>query len=480
MKQWRVLISLLAGTLSSLSCGPSHDVDAAAAVESRSDEIVGGTLWSGDPAVVSLAVRYGGYYQSICTGTLVGPKTVLTAAHCIYSYGPNAPYYVVFGPDSSRPVKAVQVAQQYEHPNYNQAAWDFGLLRLAQPVIDVAPFPMNDQPMSSSLIGQPIRHVGYGITAANTQGDGLKRQVTYNLRRVYNYTIESGGQGKQTCQGDSGGPAFMVMPGRSSESLVGVVSYGAADCLSDGYDGRVDVALQWIRTTMGQWETPTCMTDGQCVQGCTPIDQDCACAANGICGSECLDASYDPDCPRDCGQNGVCATETCGRADPDCVPEGGYCSAAAQCKERLCVTDRQNPLAYCTKLCGQPTDCPDGMECASGSCRMKQKPERQFLDSCYASSDYCVEGICTGPAGGISRCVKPCLITADCPTGSVCEAGADAQRFCRPGDVRFTNVVLPASPVTSGPAATGCATAGSLWLLGAVLPLLRRRRTPRA
>ncbi len=477
MTQSRVLVSVLAGALSSLSCGPSIQPEEDATVGTRSDEIIGGTLTSGDPAVVSMAVRYGGGYQSVCTGTLVAPKTILTAAHCIYSYGPSAPYYAVFGPDSRRPVKAVQVAQQYKHPGYNGSAFDFGLLRLASPVIDVQPIPMNETPMTTSLVGQPIRHVGYGITAPNTDGDGLKRQVTYNLRRVQQYTIESGTQGKQTCQGDSGGPGFMVMPGRTTESIVGVVSYGDENCAYQGWDGRVDAAMQWLRTTMAQWETPTCMTDGQCVQGCTPIDQDCACAANGVCGDECLDASYDPDCPRDCAQNGVCATQACGRPDPDCVPEGGYCSAAAQCKERLCVTDRQNPLAYCTKLCGAPGECPDGMECTAGNCTMKQKPERQFLESCYAGSDYCVAGICTGPAGGIARCVSSCLITADCPSGSVCEAGADSQRFCRPGDLRFTNVVLPAGPVVSGPVATGCAaTAGSLWLLGAALPLLRRRR----
>jgi V8-like Glu-specific endopeptidase len=474
--QFRALI-LLAGTLSSLGCGPSVvPGEVAEGVETREDAIIGGTIAMGDPAVVSMAVRYGGY-QSVCTGTLIGPKTVLTAAHCINAYGTNVAYYAAFGTYSSSPTRAVQVAQQYRHPSYRGGAWDFGLLRLTQPVLDVAPIPLNETPMTSSLIGRPIRHVGYGITAPNTNGDGIKREVTYNLRSIQQYTIESGAQGKQTCQGDSGGPGFMVLPGSNREVLVGVVSYGDENCAYQGFDGRVDVALNWIRTTMAQWETPTCATDGQCVQGCTPIDQDCACAANGVCGEECLDPSFDPDCPRDCVQNNICSLQPCGRPDPDCVPEGGYCSAAVQCRDRLCITDRQNPLAYCSKPCGGNEDCPEGMECAGNVCQVKQKPERQLYETCYRGQEFCVEGVCTGPAGGISRCVKPCLATSDCPSGSVCEAGADSQRFCRPGDLRFTNVVLEARPIVEGPLAAGCAsTAGLAWALGAVLPLLRRRR----
>ena len=110
---------------------------------------------------------------------------------------------------------------------------------------------------------------------------------------------------------------------------------------------------------------------------------------------------------------------------------------------------------------------------------MKQRPSRALYESCFAATDYCVEGLCTGPAGGISRCVKSCIVTGDCPGGSVCEAGSDSKRFCRPGGLRFSIISAPAASATVGKVA-GCSATGAglaLWLLA--VPLLRRRRSAR-
>lgn len=469
--------------VSLLSCGPSVWLEPAAddAVGARGEAIVGGTLASGDPAVVVLAVNAGGgQLEEYCSGTLIGPKTVLTAAHCINAYGAGNFYVVGFGSSLGALTKTISVAQQVKNPSYNGNAWDFGILRLSQPATGVTPIPLNETALTSADVGRPIRHVGFGITNASGVGSGVKREVTYNLRQVATYTIESGASGKQTCSGDSGGPAFMVMPGSPQEKLVGVVSYGDQSCVVEGWDGRVDKVATWIRTTMGAWEVPTCALDGACVPGCTPVDQDCACAADGQCTAECADLLSDPDCPRDCARNSVCAQTDCPTPDPDCVAEGSLCSAAQQCRDRLCVSDSQHPDTYCSKGCAAPADCPATMECASGTCRFPLKPERQLFDRCSPTGDFCVGAICTGPAGGITRCVASCTVTNDCPAGSVCEAGADSRRYCRPGDLKFTPTFLPAANSLSVPAAPGCTSVGaglpSLWLLALALPALRRRR----
>src|SRR6266542_6196421 len=44
-----------------------------------SSSIIGGTPDSGDPAVILLRGSFGGF----CSGTLVAPTVVLTAAHCV-------------------------------------------------------------------------------------------------------------------------------------------------------------------------------------------------------------------------------------------------------------------------------------------------------------------------------------------------------------------------------------------------------------
>jgi uncharacterized protein (TIGR03382 family) len=485
MEKSQGFVTVLAGAVFAFtSCGPSVvGEDLAPPFSTQREAIVGGTATSGDPAVVVLAVNSGGRYEEYCTGTLIAPKTVLTAAHCIEPYGPANFYVVGFGSNVNGLTRVVQVAQQIEHPSYNGRTHDFGVLRLSQAVAGVTPLPINERAMSVSDVGRPIRHVGFGIASASGLGGGVKREVTYTVRQVGPYTIESGATGKQTCSGDSGGPGLMVLPGETTEKVVGVVSYGDENCAIEGYDGRVDVAAAWIKAQMARWEQPTCATDGACVPGCTPVDQDCACVADGQCSAACTDLTKDPDCPRDCVRNGVCAQADCPVADPDCVAVGGACTAAVFCRERLCVSDSQHPQPYCTKTCAGAADCPSGMECAAGTCRFPLKPERQLLETCSPSTDYCVSSICTGPVGGLTRCVASCVSSADCPSGSVCEAGADSRRYCRPHDVRFNPTVLAAARVEGPAASAGCNAAGhglpSLWLFALALPVLRRRRSVR-
>jgi V8-like Glu-specific endopeptidase len=483
MQQSRGIVVALAGaTFALMSCGPSIEVGDEAVASAQREAIVGGVLTSGDPAVVLLGVNAGGgRVEEYCSGTLIAPRTVLTAAHCINAYGQGNFYVVGIGSSLSGLSRVVPVTSQQAHPSYNGDAWDFGILRLAQPVVGVTPIAMNERALTSADVGRPIRHVGFGITSAATQaGSGTKREVTYNLRQVLAYTIESGAQGKQTCSGDSGGPGFMVMPGDSVEKLVGVVSYGDQDCVVEGYDGRVDRVAPWVRTQMAAWEQPTCATDGACVSGCTPVDQDCACAADGQCTADCANLASDPDCPRACLRDNVCSQTACPVPDPDCVAVGGACTVAVSCPDRQCIGDAQHPQTYCSKGCAGNADCPATMECAAGSCRFPLKPERQLFDSCSPSGDFCVDSICTGPAGGVTRCVKSCIATSDCPSGSSCEAGADAQRYCRPAGLAFTPTVLAAATRLEGPAASGCTSTApglpSLWLLALALPALRRRR----
>lgn len=468
------LVAVLAGAVS--GCGPIVPPDATQSVETSSEAIVGGITTSGDPAVVMLLVNGQGGYSEYCTGTLIAPKTVLTAAHCINAYGAGNFYAVGVGASSSSPQRVVQTAQQVRHPSYGGNAWDFGVLRLAQPITDVAPIPLNESALTAADVGKPIRHVGFGITNPSGAGSGVKREVTYNLRQVSRYTIESGANGKQTCQGDSGGPGFMTIGG--VEKVVGVVSYGDQNCAYEGWDGRVDVAAQWIRTTMAAWETPTCATDGACVQGCTPVDQDCVCVADGTCSAQCTDLLKDPDCPRDCVANGVCALQACPKADPDCIAEGGFCQTSMQCKGRLCITDSQNSQAYCSKSCQQSSECASGMECAQGSCLFVQKPERHLFDPC-SKTDFCIDSICNGPADGITRCVKSCIASSDCPSGSQCEAGADARRYCRPANLRFTPLLLTHAGTIDSPAQAGCSSVSGMPMLSLgliVLTALRRRK----
>ena len=475
----QVLSTVLAGTVFLSACGQVEQTPPAEGVGQQSKPIIGGSITMGDPAVVALVIGSNGRYSSYCTGSLIGPKTVLTAAHCIYAQGTNAPYSVAFGTYSTNPTSVVRVVGQTRHPMYTGQSNDFGLLQLERAVTNVPLLRMNDAPMTNALLGVAVRHSGFGVTDGTSQtGGGIKREVSTPLRRVANTSFESGGMGKQTCQGDSGGPGFMTLPGETSERLIGVVSYGDQGCQQFGVDMRVDTVVPWIRQTKSAWEEPTCEMDGLCKPGCAVLDQDCACATDGQCTAECVDVSMDTDCPKDCATNGICSVNDCPRSDPDCVTEGGLCSAETQCRGRKCVNDSQNTDTYCSRPCAQQSECPASMECNAGACRLPLRPERRLLDSCTTLLDFCVTSTCNGPQNGITRCVTPCTVTADCGDGSACEGGSMGGRYCRPANIDFKPKTLPVLQPSLGGVAKGCSSApgGLLAALVLMVPMLRRRR----
>ncbi|MFY0583072.1 trypsin-like serine protease [Cystobacter fuscus] len=63
--------------------------------------MVGGTEAPGDEAVVALVARRvrcsGESLTLLCSGTLIAPDVVLTAAHCLDVFGPEGAYEVFLG-----------------------------------------------------------------------------------------------------------------------------------------------------------------------------------------------------------------------------------------------------------------------------------------------------------------------------------------------------------------------------------------------
>jgi secreted trypsin-like serine protease len=455
-------------------------------------DIIGGQLTQGDPAVVALAQVYqhqgAVYVASFCTGTLIGPRTVLSAGHCV-DHSLDAPtggtpsIVAVVGPDSSQPQQYRFITRQVEHPYYdtNTVSNDISVHRLESAFSGITPIPLNTTPLSSADIGRTVRHVGYGLTSPWNNGDGLKREVSYPLRRIEAKLIESGANGQQTCQGDSGGPGFMTFGG--VEKVAGVVSFGDQNCAYEGWDTRVDAYASWVMTTMATWENPSCDADGQCVQGCSTPDVDCVCVADGQCSPQCPSPAMDPDCPRDCGGGDVCSTALCPTPDPDCVDTGGECSRNQDCVSRACITDGQNGW-YCTEACTSPATCPFGMECSAGQCRYPLRPVKQLGQGCDLQADHCAgETVCTGGPGEATFCREECGPGSSCTEpGAVCRSGQGAVEFCQPPPPAPKTVPLApatAGPVASGPSLVGCSGAGGgpSWMLGLLLlPWLARRR----
>jgi secreted trypsin-like serine protease len=219
-------------------------------VDSQTSAIRGGTTDDGDPAVVALSVL--GVY-SYCTATLIAPKTILTAGHCVLT-GMEAD----FGTDADNPTQSIDVKTSVRHPMYSAegAPYDFALMQLASVPTGVTPIALDGSALGEADLGRTIRHVGYGVTDDSTSaGGGTRRTVSYTINKIDDMLVYSGAQGEQTCTGDSGGPG-LVMTGAGE--VIATVTSDGPDCQlsQDGWDDRVDLVQDWIVATVSMWDTP--------------------------------------------------------------------------------------------------------------------------------------------------------------------------------------------------------------------------------
>ncbi|HKO48284.1 MAG TPA: trypsin-like serine protease [Polyangiaceae bacterium] len=196
-----------------------------------------GSADDGHAGVVSiLAETAEGGSWLLCTGVLVGPRAVLTAAHCLNDASAT-PLRVAFGANSQQPTMTRSVIARHVHPEYEPeplSDHDLAVLAIERDVpSSIAPFTY-DLPVTESL----VRLVGFG---ANESGSliGRKRTGTARIDEVGTTRFRVAPAPSLTCFHDSGAPAFFEQG--ETEMLVGITTSGRNDCAGFSRFMRTDV-----------------------------------------------------------------------------------------------------------------------------------------------------------------------------------------------------------------------------------------------
>jgi len=416
------------------TCGPADISESAGGITSA---IVGGKAEYGYPAVGVLQ-----FSNALCTGTLISPKIVLTAAHCV-AVGHSGYFRMGYNPLYGQDDESRRFSYAVANPAYDKSAWvpelgyggmtahDVAVVILDKGIKDVTPIKYRTKPLYSSMKKDPVLFVGYGErTPGNNNSVGQKYSVKGSLDVItsqgfMNYVADRY-HPQNTCEGDSGGPALYTDPQDGLE-VVGTVSLGDQYCAQFGYNMRVDANAEWIADMVYKYDSSVngVCGDGNCGanESHKTCPNDCA-VVTPVCGNGKCESDIGENCQNcadDCGKckpvcgNGACETaigENCQNCTKDCgaclpVCGNGKCEHGETCK--TCSRD----CGKCLPVCGNGT-CESGETCKS------------CAKDCGACLPVCGDGTCES-GETCQTCAKDCGACLPVCGNGTCESGETCQ-----------------------------------------------------